>query len=352
MSRDSPQDIPPPLRDALGSEADEESGQTNAPDYESLWTLLGSARPPDSELPNAEDTWRGVQAHLDSNGEAPNDLAARRRERPGREPRPHRSSGVGWAWPTAVAAVLLVAAGAWLWSRPVTVTARPGTALTRTLPDGSVVELNGGTRLTYTRAMSTVELLQDERRSVEVQGEAYFEVQSAERPFRVRTPSARIEVVGTAFSVRTHPSTGTHVALAEGALEVEPPDNEEAGGVALRPGEAVQVDASGTVSAPVDTSLARVTAWRRGGFAITAQPLPAIAEALEQQFGTPVQLSPSIPRDASTAPLTLYYSDDVGIETVLHDISMARGLSYRPTGGGGYVVSAGTRRSGPRESSN
>lgn len=351
MSRDSPQDIPPPLRDALGPDADEGSPQKDAPDYESLWTLLGSARPSDSELPNAEDTWRGVQAHLDANGEAPDDVAAHQRERQAREPHSRGSSRMGWAWPTTVAAALLVAAGAWLWSRPVTVTAQPGTALTRTLPDGSVVELNGGTRLTYTRTMATVDLLQDERRSVEVQGEAYFEIQSAERPFLVRTSSARIEVVGTAFSVRTHPSTGTHVALAEGALEVGTPES-ETGGATLRPGQAVHVKASGNVSVPVDTSLERVTAWRRGGFAITAQPLPAIAEALEKQFGTPVRLSPSIPRDASTAPLTLYYSDDVGVETVLHDISVARGLSYRPTGDGGYVVSAGTPRGGPQESRN
>lgn len=340
MSRDSPQDIPPPLRDALGSESDDGSAQEDAPDYESLWTLLGSARPPDSELPDAEDTWRGVQAHLDANGEAPDGVATRQRYRRAREPRSHRSSRIGWAWPTAMAATLLVAVGAWLWSRPVTVTAPPGSALTRTLPDGSTVELNGGARLTYTRTMSTVALLQDERRSVEIRGEAYFEIQSAERPFLVRTSSARIEVVGTAFSVRTNPSTGTHVALAEGALQVGAPEN-ETGGVALRPGQAVHVEASGKVSAPVDTSLERVTAWRRGGFAITAQPLPAIAEALEKQFGSPVRLSPSIPRDASTAPLTLYYSDDVGIETVLHDISMARGLSYRPSAEGGYVVSAG-----------
>lgn len=340
MSRNSPPDLPPDLRDALEKDAREHASNPEGPDYDDLWALLDAGKPPASAVPNAEDTWQGVRVHLDADGETSARPDAMRQDRSARGPRSRRSRRSSWAWSAATVVVLLVIAGAWLWSRPITVTTSPGSTRTHTLPDGSVVELNGGTQVTYPRTMATMSLLEDEQRTVELQGEAYFEVKSASRPFVVETPRAAIEVLGTTFSVRTDGAPYTHVALAEGRVQVRSRSG-SGNPITLQPGQAVRVDASGGVSAPADTSLARVTAWRRGGFAVTAQPLPIIIAALEQQFGTPIRLSSSIPREVRSSPLTLYYSNAVDVETVLHDISMARGLSYRPISDGGYVVSAG-----------
>jgi hypothetical protein len=63
-----------------------------------------------------------------------------------------------------------------------------------------------------------------------------------------------------------------------------------------------------------------------------------IAQALERQFGPSVRLSPAIPEAVTSSPLTLYYSAGVDIETILNDLAMARGLSYRSTASG-YVLS-------------
>lgn len=351
MSRDSPQHLPPELRRAIEREMNGEATSDEGPDFEELWDLLESAKPPASALPEASETWTGVRRHLESETESRDDAPRSAESRSRRSVRSRSARRAGWRW-AAVAAVLLVAAvGAWLWQRPVAVTAAPGTSVTQTLPDGSVVELNGDTRLTYPRTMSTVAFLQDSRRTVRVQGEAYFEVRSGERPFVVHTPTARIEVVGTAFAVRTETSTAqTHVALAEGTVRVQgrtAPDR----AVTLRPGEAVRIGPDGPSAPPADTSIRRVLAWRQGGFAVTAQPLPAIVQALERQFGVPIRLSPSIPDRATSSPLTLYYSRDVEVETILHDLSMAQGLSYRSTAEGYVLGPADTTRSpsGPNE---
>lgn len=338
MSRDSPQHMPPDLRDALEEATAEGSPEEKRLDYDTLWALLDSAKPPASELPDAQDTWRGVRAHLDSDVAAPTEVSSRKREARDPSRRSGSSRRTEWAWSAVAAFALLAAVGAWLWFQPITVTSPPGSSLSHTLPDGSVVELNGGSRLAYSRTFSTIALLEGDRRAVEVEGEAYVEVRSGQRPFVIRTTSAHVEALGTAFSVRTDRASQTHVALAEGSVRVQ--GRRGAGrSVTLQPGQAVRVKTDGSVSAPADTSIERVTAWRRGGFAVTAQPLPAIAEAIEHQYGTPVRLSSSIPSDLRSSPLTLYYSDEVGVETVLHDISMARGLSYRPSAEGGYVVS-------------
>ena len=63
------------------------------------------------------------------------------------------------------------------------------------LPDGSRVRLNGGTRIVY------LTLFGDQRR-VEVDGEAYFEVEhDARRPFVVVTGEVSSTVLGTPFNV-------------------------------------------------------------------------------------------------------------------------------------------------------
>jgi ferric-dicitrate binding protein FerR (iron transport regulator) len=229
---------------------------------------------------------------------------------------------------------------AWWWSRPVEVTTAPGTTVTRTLPDGSTVELNADTRLTYSRTFSTVSVLEADRRVVRLEGEAYFEVESGDRPFVVRTPTARVVVVGTAFSVRSRDEEGhdTHVALAEGRLRVAGASGSDTAGVALRPGQAVTLGREGPVMAVRDTSLDRVLAWRGGGFAVTAQPLPVLVRSLERRFGTSIRLDSSIPASTRRDSLTLYYSETVDAETILHDVCMARGLTYRATANG-YVLS-------------
>lgn len=337
MSRDSPQDLPPELREAFEQDTNGDAAEDETPNPEDLWALLESAKPPASALPEASETWTEVRRHIESGAESMDEAGREASSRTQRPPRSRSRHRVGWRAGAVVAVLLIAAVGAWLWQRPVTVPAAPGTSVTHTLPDGSTVELNGGSRLTYPRTFSTVALLEDRKRSVEVRGEAYFEVQSAERPFVVQTRTAQVEVVGTAFAVRTDPGgDATHVALAEGTVRVRGRAASEHA-TTLRPGETVRVGSEGSISAPADTSIRRVTAWRRGGFAVTAQPLPAIARVLERQFGTSVRLSSAIPDAVTSSPLTLYYSENVGVETILNDLSMARGLSYRSTANG-YVL--------------
>lgn len=345
MSRDSPQDLPAELRDVIEQEASGEFARENARALEDLWVRLGSAKSPDSALPDASDTWSEVRRHLDAEPETTDDAAGSSRSRVQRPSRAKRRRRTGWRWAVATAVLLIAILGAWLWQRPITVSVGPGRTVSHTLPDGSSIELNGDSRLTYSRTMSTFVLLENQRRAIRLQGEAYVEVQSAERPFVVRTSTAQIEATGTAFAVRSD-SDETHITLAEGSVRVQsrPAPNQA---VALTPGEAVLVGQAGSLSPPSDTSIQRVTAWRRGGFAVTAEPLSAIAQALERQFGTPVSLSSALSAEVTSSPLTLYYSQNVTVETILHDIAMARGLSYRSTPQNGYVLGPADRAHPP-----
>ena len=92
-----------------------------------------------------------------------------------------------------------------------------GSTSTVELPDGSVVHLNGGSRLSYADGFGRGS------REVYLKGEAFFEVASdPEHPFRVLTHNMVVRVLGTTFNVRAYrEEEKTVTTLISGQIEVE-----------------------------------------------------------------------------------------------------------------------------------
>lgn len=340
MSRDQESDLPPELQSAMGRE---KSGADS--DLEAVWRLLERAALPDEAVPEAEATWRDVRRHIEADDSAKAEPNRRARDRQPRRSAASSRRVTHWPWGAAVVVVLGIAVAVWMATQPVVITAPPGETVTRTLPDESTVELSPGTRLSYPWTFSSLSILENDQRTIRLQGEAYFDVESGSRPFIVRTPTARVEVVGTAFSVRSWATDAneTLVALAEGRLRVTgPTDSDTTEGVTLRPGQAVRVGPAGPRTAPRDTSIERLMAWRRGGFAVTEESLPDILQALERRYGTTLRIDASVSEATRSSPLTLYYPTAVELEVILDDVCMARDLTYRATANG-YVL---TRQDG------
>ena len=86
-----------------------------------------------------------------------------------------------------------------------------------TLPDGSVVWLNSGSKLKY-----PVEFTSD-KREIQLSGEAFFKVHSDKKhPFVVSTKSLQVIATGTAFNIESYYNDSiTAVTLQEGKLNVE-----------------------------------------------------------------------------------------------------------------------------------
>lgn len=125
-----------------------------------------------------------------------------------------------WLAPLAIAAALAVG----LFIRPsrstapVAPDAPPAIAsiTSRTLEDGSVVELNRG-------AVISVLYTPGERRVQLERGEAHFTVaQNKERPFIVSAGGVAVRAVGTAFNVRLDPAA-VDVLVTEGVVQVAKP---------------------------------------------------------------------------------------------------------------------------------
>lgn len=85
------------------------------------------------------------------------------------------------------------------------------------LPDGSKVQLNACSSLTFPHHFS-----ENGAREVALQGEAYFEVNHDEaHPFLVHAHEFNVRVLGTQFNVRSYPAETHSVTLSEGIVRVE-----------------------------------------------------------------------------------------------------------------------------------
>ena len=122
---------------------------------------------------------------------------------------------------SAAAAVALLCLSVWtayLYMQPAAIQTISTLAETRTvrLPDGSSVMLNHYSSLSYP------EKFQSDKREVELNGEAYFEVsKDPKHPFIVQTETIDVQVLGTHFNVDAyHDNLDVKTTLLSGSVAV------------------------------------------------------------------------------------------------------------------------------------
>ena len=99
----------------------------------------------------------------------------------------------------------------------IVVEAPQGSRTQMTLPDGTKVWLNAGSKISYTQGFCIV------NRLVNLVGEGYFEVAHNEHlPFRVSSKDLQVSVLGTKFNFRDYPTDAEAiVSLAEGKVALD-----------------------------------------------------------------------------------------------------------------------------------
>lgn len=133
-------------------------------------------------------------------------------------------------WYFAAAAILILALG-WVGFRQLSgnaapqlakmrqvneISTRPGSKTRVELPDGSIVWLNAGSKLTYNKDFN------QQLREVSLTGEAFFDVaKNKEKPFIIHTSTINVKVLGTVFNVKAYPQDKkTETSLIRGSVEI------------------------------------------------------------------------------------------------------------------------------------
>lgn len=163
-----------------------------------------------------------------------------------------------------------------------------GERVSVTLPDGTNVFLNGGSRIEYPPVFA------ERERRVKMSGEALFTVtHDASHPFIVETFASEIEVLGTTFNVFTdeiHSRFST--TLAEGKVRVSLLDGSEQ--LTLRPDEMALFDNGRLIRRSVDADDA--LCWTNGYISIGGVSFEELMSRFERAFDVNIVISrPTMP---------------------------------------------------------
>jgi len=152
-----------------------------------------------------------------------------------------------------------------------------------TLPDGSNVYLNSGTKISYPDRF-----VKDER-VVNLEGEAFFEVsEDKDHPFIVETDNLNLQVYGTSFNVEAYENFPMNVTLVEGSLGLNSKKGKEL--VRMKPGENAiyDIQEKKIFLKKVDTEL--YTSWRKGIITFRNVPLHDIVGKIERWYNVEINI--------------------------------------------------------------
>lgn len=160
------------------------------------------------------------------------------------------------------------------------------------LPDGTKIWLNAATELKY-----PVRFDPREARTVEVVGEAYFEVSKAKGwPFVVKTNSQRIQVLGTHFNVSAYnDDQATKTTLVEGRVRVSlfagevNKSGKMAKAIVLRPGEqAISLKTADDIKVErIDPE--EVISWKQNLFVFNNEEVEAVMKKVSRWYDVEVE---------------------------------------------------------------
>lgn len=191
----------------------------------------------------------------------------------------------------------------------IVVEAPQGSRTQMTLPDGTKVWLNAGSKISYSQSFGLV------NRLVLLAGEGYFEVaHNEELSFSVESENVRVKVLGTKFNFRDYPSDAeATVSLAEGSVAMnsqQHPADEQL----LKPGQRATVDKQTGKIRVEEYEVANATQWTSGKLIFDGEPLQEIVKTLERSYNVKITI-------ADNRLLTLrFYGDFLRQEQTLSEV--------------------------------
>jgi ferric-dicitrate binding protein FerR (iron transport regulator) len=154
------------------------------------------------------------------------------------------------------------------------------------LPDGTLVWLNAGSKITYSQGFGVDE------RTVHLTGEGYFEVTKNEKkPFRVKTEELHVNVLGTKFNFSNYPDNEEAiVSLIEGKVMADNAigKNEQ---VSLSPDEKVFLNKKTGQMRILQHRAQSAAAWTNGYLFFDEELLPDIIKELERSYNVSIRIT-------------------------------------------------------------
>lgn len=205
-----------------------------------------------------------------------------------------------WYYAAAAVALLLIGSALWLFlpkgtQEPFFAQTAPHEQQAVTLPDGTHVTLNGGSKLTCAKDFGK------RNRYITFEGEGVFDVQKdAKKPFVIQVGDYSVTVLGTQFNLSAYRQDEAYtLALMEGSVRIKYKQDS----VLVKPNEQVRFDRQTATFAKEPVQAADADAWTEGRLAFENIPLRDLVHKLERIYDVRISIA-----DAQIANEQVYIS--------------------------------------------
>ncbi|MBK3519827.1 FecR family protein [Carboxylicivirga marina] len=176
-----------------------------------------------------------------------------------------------------------------------------------TLPDGTIVDLNYGSQISYPKNFNS------DIREVKLTGEAFFDVARDEnKPFVIETAQLKIEVLGTSFNVKAYKgATDSEVIVSSGRVMVDAKlaDNN----VVLEAGDAVKYSSLSNTLSTHKIHSPNYKAWKTKEIEFNNTQLSDVFTTIEKTYHIKIELDSlvNIDNEKLNATFSQYSLDHV-----------------------------------------
>lgn len=202
-----------------------------------------------------------------------------------------------------------------------TVESPEGSKTQITLPDGTVVKLNGGTLLRYSHDYGV------SNRNVEVEGEAFFDVRKdSKRPFVIKSSTVCLTVKGTKFNFRDYADeSSSSVTLQAGSVSLTF-NNTTSKEYTIIPGQRITYDKKQSIAKIEPCDVPSDIGWMYDKIILNGRTLEDIAHILQHAYNKEIEIC-----DPSLKSLRFHgeFSQKNSIEDVLDALTETGRIRYR-----------------------
>lgn len=192
------------------------------------------------------------------------------------------------------------------------------------LPDGSTVNLNASSELSYHPYWWRFE------RDVEIKGEGFFKVKKGES-FTVQSGKVKTTVLGTSFNV-LYRNNKVEVSCVTGLVQVENDKNR----VLLNPYDMVVSNESEQLIKAKFEDVKNITAWIDNEFYYKGVSFQKVLNDIQLQFNVDIAIDINV--DSKKLIYSGYYKKDHSLEKVLNLVCKPFGLNYKKTNEEAYLL--------------
>jgi transmembrane sensor len=189
-----------------------------------------------------------------------------------------------------------------------------------TLPDGTLVWLNSASSLTYPIQFT------GKSRSVELKGEAYFEVtKNRSKPFIVNADEMKVEVLGTHFNMKAYANDKkAQTTLVEGSVRL----SSHSAHVMLVPGDQGVVSIENAQIKIGKVNINKVMAWKNGYFLFKDDSVEEIMDQIGKWYDVDIVYK----GDMSNKTFGGIYSRSKDLEELLKGLELTGLIHFKIEG--------------------